>query len=391
MSGTSVLRGRDQESFLAIDLTGSTGRSLTIVEAAAKIVRLTGTLGQSVTLRLPLSNTENRGYTGVFENATSGGFTVTVAPVTGTGVDVPAGSAVTCFYDGVRMTGQASAAATGLPATIGSAVTFVPIAITNPSVGDTIAYNGTAFANVAAGTATMAVGSAVATGTVGSVLFVGAGPVLAQDNANFFWHDANNFLGLGTNAPQGRLHVKDPTTFSSVFFELGDDAIQAAVRIYPGIAASGGNTLVESGGLILRAHYWNGAASVPVDTGWVAHVTATTPTYYLAGQVGGVDRIHIRQDGQTTLGSSVPLANPSFSQAVVLLGNVFLNSILTIGDTMNVVLGTTTGTKWGTAANQLQGWYGATPVAQQAAPVGTDSQKIAGVITALQAYGLLGP
>lgn len=37
--------------------------------------------------------------------------------------------------------------------------------------------------------------------TTGSVAFIGASGALLQDNANFFWDDTNNRLGLGTNAP----------------------------------------------------------------------------------------------------------------------------------------------------------------------------------------------
>jgi hypothetical protein len=31
----------------------------------------------------------------------------------------------------------------------------------------------------------------------GSVLFVGTGPVLAQNNSNFFWNDSTQSLGIG--------------------------------------------------------------------------------------------------------------------------------------------------------------------------------------------------
>lgn len=40
--------------------------------------------------------------------------------------------------------------------------------------------------------------------TTGSVLFAGASGVYSQDNANFFWDDSNNRLGIGTSSP-GRL------------------------------------------------------------------------------------------------------------------------------------------------------------------------------------------
>src|SRR5579863_3198378 len=45
------------------------------------------------------------------------------------------------------------------------------------------------------------IGGGLTGGTPGSVLLVGAGPVLAQDNANFFWDATNHRLGIGTNAP----------------------------------------------------------------------------------------------------------------------------------------------------------------------------------------------
>jgi hypothetical protein len=43
--------------------------------------------------------------------------------------------------------------------------------------------------------------------TTGSVGFIGASGALLQDNANFFWDDTNNRLGLGTNAPTTALDV----------------------------------------------------------------------------------------------------------------------------------------------------------------------------------------
>jgi hypothetical protein len=43
--------------------------------------------------------------------------------------------------------------------------------------------------------------------TLGSVVFAGAAGVYLQDNANFFWDDTNNRLGLGTPTPSERLDV----------------------------------------------------------------------------------------------------------------------------------------------------------------------------------------
>jgi hypothetical protein len=47
----------------------------------------------------------------------------------------------------------------------------------------------------------MAIGDSITSATAGSVLFAGASGVLQQDNANLFWDDTNNCLGIGTATP----------------------------------------------------------------------------------------------------------------------------------------------------------------------------------------------
>jgi len=49
--------------------------------------------------------------------------------------------------------------------------------------------------------------STLSFGTTGSVLFAGVSGALSQDNANFFWDDSNNRLGIGTSTPTERLNV----------------------------------------------------------------------------------------------------------------------------------------------------------------------------------------
>jgi len=61
----------------------------------------------------------------------------------------------------------------------------------------------------------MAIGGSITSATAGSVLFAGTSGVLAQDNANFFWDDTNDRLGLGTVSPNSRLHISGSTTAAS--------------------------------------------------------------------------------------------------------------------------------------------------------------------------------
>jgi len=55
--------------------------------------------------------------------------------------------------------------------------------------------------------ATLSGALTVSTLTPGSVLFAGVGGLVSQDNANFFWDDTNNRLGLGTATPAVQFHV----------------------------------------------------------------------------------------------------------------------------------------------------------------------------------------
>lgn len=56
------------------------------------------------------------------------------------------------------------------------------------------------------------IGTTISSATVGSVFFAGASGILQQDNANFFWDDGNNRLGIGTTAPNNFLEVRGTAT-----------------------------------------------------------------------------------------------------------------------------------------------------------------------------------
>ena len=53
----------------------------------------------------------------------------------------------------------------------------------------------------------IATGVSVGSGTTGSVLFVASSGNLNQDNANLFWADTNNRLGVGTTSALIKLDV----------------------------------------------------------------------------------------------------------------------------------------------------------------------------------------
>ena len=105
--------------------------------------------------------------------------------------------------------------------------------------GGTLQYknSGGSWANLGGGGA-MAIGGAITSATQGSILFAGTSGVLAQNNANFFWDDSTNRLGIGTATPAAALHVAGTSTI----FGTGEGATPSAFTLR-GAAATGSNII----------------------------------------------------------------------------------------------------------------------------------------------------
>jgi hypothetical protein len=87
-----------------------------------------------------------------------------------------------------------------------------------------VSLGGFQYATPAGGAAS--IGGVVGGGTQGSVLYVGAGGALAQDNANFFYDDTDHQLVLGAGtAPKPSLILGDD---ASGLYRVGADAIGIA-------------------------------------------------------------------------------------------------------------------------------------------------------------------
>ena len=59
----------------------------------------------------------------------------------------------------------------------------------------------------------LVIGDLISNATAGSVLFVGPAGALQQDNANFFWDNTNNRLGIGTTSPTQTLSIGSTNQF----------------------------------------------------------------------------------------------------------------------------------------------------------------------------------
>ena len=75
--------------------------------------------------------------------------------------------------------------------------------------------------DAAGGGGGISIGDAVGSGTAGSLLFVDASTNLGQDNANLFWDNTNDRLGIGTATPtealdvRGNVLIQDPSSTGS--------------------------------------------------------------------------------------------------------------------------------------------------------------------------------
>ena len=83
------------------------------------------------------------------------------------------------------------------------------------TAGTNITISGGTISSSGGGGGSMAIGGSITLATAGSVLFAGTSGVLQQDNANFFWDDTNNRLGIGTASPATPFHIVGNITLAS--------------------------------------------------------------------------------------------------------------------------------------------------------------------------------
>lgn len=110
-------------------------------------------------------------------------------------------------------------------------------------------YNGTAWVGVGG----LAIGDTITSATAGSVLFAGTSGVLAQNNANLFWDDTNNRLGIGTATPTLPLDVVGEAKVNGLIIGKGFNTL-ANIRLTTSsnslinVTTGTGNVVVGDGG-----------------------------------------------------------------------------------------------------------------------------------------------
>lgn len=287
---TARILGRTTASTGAVEEIGvGTGLSLSAGSltnsAPDQVVSLTGAGTTVVTGTYPsFTITSNDQYVG------------TVTSVSGTG-----------SVNGITLTGTVTSSGS---LTLGG--TLSNVSLTSQVTGTLPVTNG------GTGTATAF--------TTGSVVFAGASGVYAQDNANLFWDDTNNRLGIGTSAPGAALQINKASGAADVYLSIGGtvygnfyassfDTTITSVTAIPLILGTNNTTRFQVG----PAGQWGiGGASygtagqVLTSGGAIAAPTWTTPTTGTVTSVSGTGTVNgitltgtVTSTGSLTLGGTL--------------------------------------------------------------------------------------
>ena len=180
--------------------------------------------------------------------------------------------------------------------------------------------------------------------TAGSVLFAGTGGLFTQDNANLFWDDTNNRLGIGTTGPTQKLHVDGGTIFSS--YAPGSIQTTPAVGLsrnsglgwYANSSLNSGVTGFFVGTSAHLAVYVNGVQTAQFQDGGNVGIGTTSPTNLVS--LGGNSARTLWMERHTT-------ANTAGNTLTVTAGGATAGATDKNGGNLILTSGTATGTGGG--------------------------------------------
>lgn len=171
-------------------------------------------------------------------------------------------------------------------------------AIDTPADGESVTYDSaTGRFEWAGSSSNVGIGSTMIDGTPGSVLFVGAGPVFAQDNASLFFNDTTNNLGIGTTNPGKKLDVNGGIRSTSGGFTFPDATTQTTAgsnywSLSPGNVGIGTTTNNVGIGTITPSNVLDVESSVStggIDINVNAVAYGCGSTTVLLGHMDGAD------------------------------------------------------------------------------------------------------
>jgi hypothetical protein len=150
--------------------------------------------------------------------------------------------------------------------------------------------------------------------TAGSVVFAGASGVYSQDNANLFWDDTNNRLGIGTASPGERLTVA--ATANSAARITSTATTTALILDNTNANAWGSNLAIATGGT--TAGFFGTIGSLIGSTAQDLAVYANTGNGFRVYTNGNNERMRVTSAGLVGIGTASPTAPLTVSAGSVM-------------------------------------------------------------------------
>lgn len=189
----------------------------------------------------------------------------------------------------------------------------------------------------------------VSTGSLNIGFGMGAGVGLTTGSGNMYF--GVNTAPSASNATGEFIAGSDLSPISNIYFGKGFKHATPAAITFHGTGGNGTN--IVGGNLVI-------APGISTGSGTPAKVIL---------------------QGTAAIGSGTT------AQTLTDVLTITNNALITLADAVDVAVNATTGTKWGTATGQKQGWWGATPVVQQILATGAGA-TVDNVISLLQTLGL---
>jgi hypothetical protein len=153
--------------------------------------------------------------------------------------------------------------------------------------------------------------------TSGSILF-SDGTTIAQDNANLFWDNTNDRLGISTTTPLTKLHIADSSTSTTrgiLVHQHGANTSGSSILFRKSRGTATSPTVIINGDFMggLRMGAYSGTswldAIARVDAVANGTITSTSIptdlTFYTGTTTGGTERMRIFSGGNMSIGSTV--------------------------------------------------------------------------------------
>jgi hypothetical protein len=138
--------------------------------------------------------------------------------------------------------------------------------------------------------------------TAGSVVFAGASGVYTQDNANLFWDNTNDRLGIGTASPGERLTVA--ATANSAARITSTATTTALIIDNTNANAWGSNLAIRTGGV--AAGYFGTIGSLLGSTSQDITAYADTGNGFRVYTNGNNERMRVTSAGNVGIGTNAP-------------------------------------------------------------------------------------